>query len=181
MLSMGPIAGKIFDDYGPKVPLLVGSFLHVFGLMIASISTEYYQFFLSQGVCSPIGAGLMFYPGMTCISTWFFKKRGAAIGLAAAGSSLGGVMFPIIVSHMIPTAGFPWAMRTCSFLILGLLIFANLTVTSRIPPTRRPISLVAFIRPLGETSFLLNTMANFFFYWGMFLPFSFVSCSNRDR
>lgn len=117
---MGPLSGYVFDQFGPRVILLIGTFMHVFGLMMASISTEYYQFLLSQGVCSAIGAACIFTPAVACVSTWFYKKRGMAIGAAAAGSSLGGVLFPIIVSRMIREVGFGWAMRTCAFLILGL-------------------------------------------------------------
>lgn len=98
------------------------------------------------------------------MSTWFKKKRGAALGLVVTGSSLGGVIFPIMVVNLIPQVGFGWAMRLCAFLILALLIFANLTVRSRIAPTRRPFKFMAFVRPLGEPSFSLMTEAIFFFY-----------------
>jgi MFS family permease len=98
------------------------------------------------------------------VSTYFNKKRGAALGLVAAGSSLGGVIFPIMVVHLIPEVGFAWTMRICAFLILALLIFANLTMSSRIPPTKRPFTFTAFIRPLKEPTFLLLTLAIFFFY-----------------
>ncbi|KIX05494.1 uncharacterized protein Z518_06366 [Rhinocladiella mackenziei CBS 650.93] len=181
MLATGPLAGYIFDNYGHMHLLFIGTFLHVFGLMMASISKEYYQFLLSQGVCSAIGACFLFTPAMTCISTWFFKKRGMAIGLAASGSSLGGVLFPIIVSRMIEETGFPWAMRTCAFLILGLCIFAILTLRSRLPPTRRQFKVMAFIRPLGEVPMLLTTLAVFFFYWGMFPVFSFITAVANGR
>jgi len=181
MLATGPIAGFIFDNYGPTRLLMVGTFLHVFGLMMASLSTEYYQFMLSQGVCSAIGACFIFTPAVSCVSTWFFRKRGMAIGLAASGSSLGGVLFPIIVSRMVKETGFPWAMRTCAFLILGLCIFAILTLRSRFPPTRRPWSIMAFVTPLKETPMLLITIAAFFFYWGMFPVFSFVTAVGNGR
>ena len=58
----GPIAGKLADDFGPRIPIAIGSFLHVFGLMMTSISTEYYQIFLAQGVCSALGCCFLFYP-----------------------------------------------------------------------------------------------------------------------
>ena len=165
MLITGPFAGYYFDNYGPRWVLLFGSFMHVFGLMMASISKEYYQFLLSQGVCSAIGAACIFNPSLGCVSTYFFKKRGMAIGLAVSGSSLGGVIFPIIVSRMIKEVGFGWAMRTCAFLILGLMIFANLFLKARFPPTKRAFSFMAFIRPLQEVPMLLLTLAMFFFYW----------------
>ncbi len=107
---------------------------------------------------------MVFYPAFTCVSTWFLKKRGAALGLVAAGSSLGGVILPIMVVKLIPEVGFGWAMRICAFLILVLLAFANLTVRSRIPPTKRPFSAMAFVRPLKEPTFTLLTAAIFFFY-----------------
>jgi hypothetical protein len=69
-----------------------------------------------------------------------------------------------MVVHLIPEVGFGWALRICAFLILALLIFANLTVRSRIAPTKRPFSPMAFIRPLKEPTFLLLTGAIFFFY-----------------
>ena len=68
MLFGGPFVGKIFDDYGPRYLLAGGAFLHVFGLMMASISKKYYQFLLSQAVCSAIGASMVFYPAFTCVS-----------------------------------------------------------------------------------------------------------------
>ena len=65
MFLGGPVFGKILDSYGPRWLLLAGSFLHVFGLMMASISTRYYEFILSQGIVSPIGASIIFYSGQS--------------------------------------------------------------------------------------------------------------------
>lgn len=69
MLFGGPFVGKIFDDYGPRYLLAGGAFLHVFGLMMTSISKKYYQFLLAQAVCSAIGASMVFYPAFTCVSS----------------------------------------------------------------------------------------------------------------
>ena len=44
---------------------------------------------------------MIFYSAMSTITTWFFKKRGLAFGVIAAGSSLGGVILPIMVSNLI--------------------------------------------------------------------------------
>lgn len=136
--------------------------------MMTSISKKYYQFLLGQAVCSAIGASMIFYPAFTCVSTWFLKKRGAALGMVAAGSSLGGVILPIMVVKLIPEVGFGWEMRICAFLILALIVFANLTVRSRIAPTKRPFSAMAFIRPLKEPTFTLLTGAIFFFYCNLY-------------
>jgi len=86
------------------------------------------------------------------------------MGLVSIGSSLGGVIFPIMINQLIPQVGFGWTMRTCAFLILALLIFANLTVRSRVPPSKKPYHLKVFFTPYTEVLFLLVTLAMFFFY-----------------
>lgn len=210
----GPIWGKCYDNYGPRQLLLAGSFLHVFGLMMASLwydcnlpaaspwprLTHVPQFRIlpihlsprqalapnqsiniladdRPGVCSPIGASLIFYPAMSSTGTWFFKRRALAFGIMAAGSSLGGVILPIMVDRIIARAGFPWAMRGAAFLLLALLIYANLTVRSRLPPSPKPWSLMEFVLPFRELPFSLVVFASFLFFAGMFLPFTFVILS----
>jgi len=69
MMGSGPVVGKLFDTYGPRHLIAVGSFLHVFGLMMASIATEYYQFLLAQGVCSAIGIACIFQPGESDVAS----------------------------------------------------------------------------------------------------------------
>jgi hypothetical protein len=58
MFAGGTFAGKVFDDYGPRYLLVAGTFFHVFGLMMISISKTYYQILLNQAICSAIGASL---------------------------------------------------------------------------------------------------------------------------
>ena len=72
----------------------------------------------------------MGHPALSCIATWFNKKRGIANGILVTGSSLGGVIFPIMANRLITTVGYGWTMRACAFLILFLLIIAVLTVRS---------------------------------------------------
>ncbi|KAG8529254.1 uncharacterized protein KY384_005889 [Bacidia gigantensis] len=177
MFAGGPIAGKLYDNYGPKWILLVGSFFHVFGLMMASISTTYYQFLLSQGLCSPIGACLIFYSAMSSVGGWFSKNRALAFGVMASGSSLGGVIFPIMVQRIIARSGFGWAMRASAFLILGMQVYANLTVKSRFKQKPTPWRIGEFIKPYTEMPFFLVVLASFFFFFGMFLPFTFIILS----
>lgn len=65
-------------------------------------------------------------------------------------------------------------MRAAAFLMLGLLIYGNLTIRSRIPPTPKPWSLGEFITPLGELPYFLVVFASFLFFFGMFLPFNYI-------
>lgn len=111
---------------------------------------------------------------MSSVGTWFHKHRALAFGVMAAGSSLGGVIFPIMVDKLVAQHGFAWAMRISAFLILGLLVFANLTVKSRLRPTIKPWSIMEFVDPFRELPFVLVVVAAFLFFFGMFLPFTFI-------
>ncbi|KAF3483909.1 monocarboxylate permease-like protein [Arthroderma uncinatum] len=181
MLFCGPFFGTIFDNWGHSYLLMVGTALHVGGLMLANFMDTYAGLLLSQAVCSGLGASMVFYPSVTCVATWFFQRRAAALGPVVAGSSLGGVIFPIMVIRLIPKWGFGWTMRACAFLILCLLIFTNFTLKSRLPPSKRPWKLADMTQPMKEPAFLALSAAIFFYYWGMFLPVTYIVVAARKE
>jgi MFS family permease len=147
--------------------------------MMTSLATEYYQFILAQSIVSAAGAACLFYPSINAVSTWFYRRRAFALGIVASGSSLGGVIMPIMVERLVPKVGFGWAMRSCAFLILALCVIANLTIKSRIAPRKKPWRLMDFVVPLKEPTFALTTVAAMTFCFGLFLPFTFIILSAR--
>ncbi|KAL4996291.1 major facilitator superfamily domain-containing protein [Aspergillus recurvatus] len=155
MYASSPIYGKIYDNYGPKPLLVWGTGAHVFGLMVASLGKEYYQIFLAQSVCSALGAAAPLFAGTGPIGSWFLRRRALAFGVMASGSSLSG----IIVARLLPRIGFPWTIRICAFLFLGLLCIALVVVEPRVWPKPKPWELKAFFRPLREPAFLTTTLS----------------------
>jgi MFS family permease len=142
--------------------------------MMASLSSRFYQFTLSQGICSPIGASMILYPCFSIVATWFKNRRALAMGSVASGSSLGGVLLPILVERVMGRIGFAWIMRICAFVMLGLLIVVNLTVRSRLPPQPQPSSFGTYLRLFKEEAFLLTALTSFFYSMGMFIPITFM-------
>lgn len=89
MIFLGaPIAPLVDAGYFRHL-MASGSVLIVLGMMMTSIAKEYWQIFLSQGVCTGIGMGLIYMPAMVCVNTWFNRKKGIALGLGIMGSSAG--------------------------------------------------------------------------------------------
>jgi MFS family permease len=117
---------------------------------------------------------MLFYPAMNACFTWFWKKRAFALGIVAAGSGLGGIIFPIMVNRLIPQVGFGWTMRICAFFILFLGIIANLTVVSRLPPAKRPVKFRDFYSPFKEIPFALLSFGSFLTFFGLFQAFTFI-------
>lgn len=174
MVFGGLFFGRLFDTFGPQRLIMGGTVVYVFGLMMTSLCTEYYQFFLAQGVVSAIGSSACFNAALPAIVTWFYKRRAAAFGITAAGSSLGGVVLPIMMNHLIPTIGFGWTLRIVAFLFLALLSVASMTVKSRLPSRPKPLVLSEYTDAFKDPVYILVLVANFLFFWGMFLPFNFI-------
>ncbi|KAI0015569.1 monocarboxylate permease-like protein-like protein [Xylariomycetidae sp. FL0641] len=174
MFIWGPVVGKIFDTRGPRALLLAGTALHVGGLLLLSLATRYWQLLLAQGVCSATGASLLFFGGAAAVATWFARRRALALGLALAGSGLGGVVFPLAVHHLVRAVGFAWTLRACALLVLLCCAAAAAAVTSRLPPAPAPLALRDHARPLREPPFAAFTAGYFLFYLGFYVPYNFV-------
>ncbi|KAH8906507.1 putative monocarboxylate transporter [Coniochaeta sp. PMI_546] len=178
MSVLGPVIGHIYDRNGMRLLVIVGSLLHVFGLMMASISTQYYQFLLAQGVCSAIGVAVVFLSAISAVTGWFHKRRGLAFGVLSTGSSLGGVVFPVLLSRLIDKIGYGWAMRTSAFMILALLTVANLTLRSRQALTRRSGLRGHMWRPFHEKPFVLLLTGLFLVPFGLYIPINYLTVAS---
>ena len=86
------ICGKIFDSYGPRPLLIVGTMLHVMGLLFISFSQEYAALFLSQSICSAMGSSAIMWAGNNAVGTWFQRRRALALGIVSSGSSFGALI-----------------------------------------------------------------------------------------
>ncbi|KAF5866928.1 hypothetical protein ETB97_008734 [Aspergillus alliaceus] len=175
MFAMGPIVGRLYDTFGARYLIIGGTFFHVFGLMMASISKEYYQILLSQGLCSAIGASAIFQPALNAVSVWFNRKRGIAFATLSTGSSVGGVIFPIMVDRLVAQVGFAWSMRISAFMILFLLAIAIVTVKARSPPQQGPKpSRDQLVKPFKEPVFFLTLLGYMLLTYGVFIPINYV-------
>ncbi|KAF2178963.1 hypothetical protein K469DRAFT_731386 [Zopfia rhizophila CBS 207.26] len=125
-----------------------------------SLSKEYWQIVLAQGFCVGIGAGLVYVPALAIVATQFTTKRPMAVGIASAGSSIGGIIFPIMFRRLQPRVGFGWAVRSIAFINLGLSALA-LAILSR---HRLP-------KPSEDFAFDMLTVTNAGPFLGRTLPF----------
>ncbi|RDW76882.1 MCT family MFS transporter [Aspergillus mulundensis] len=170
--ATGAFAGPLFDRYGAWV-IRPPAIIYVFALMMTSLCTKYWQFMLAQGVLVGISTGMLQFPAMAAVSQYFDKKRGAALGLTIAGSSIGGVVFPIALSKMLNSSslGFGWSIRIIAFVMLVPMAISCLTVTARLPPRT-----TAFFIPgaLKSPLFVILIIAMFFQLLGMFSPIFFI-------
>ncbi|KAL8786672.1 MAG: hypothetical protein Q9195_008108 [Heterodermia aff. obscurata] len=136
LFAIGSASGRATDAGYFRAVFVTGSILQLLGIFMTSLSTEYWQLFLSQGICTGIGNGLLFTPALACISTYFSKKRGLALAIAASGNATGGMVFPAVVETLLPKIGFPWTMRALGFLMLGVTSVTLALMKTRLPPRK---------------------------------------------
>ncbi|KAK4553601.1 hypothetical protein LTR86_009397 [Recurvomyces mirabilis] len=172
LMLTGTLAGPLYDAGYVRTLLLGGSLLAVFGQMMLSLCTSYWQVFLAQAVCIGIGAGAIFVPGVAILSTYFNTKIATATGLAAAGSSLGGTIYPIVFYKLQPTIGFPWATRVIGFIMLATLIISNSVLKVRVLPAgrRKFLDLSAF----QEWPYIFFVAGNVCCFLGLYEPFFYI-------
>ncbi|KAB8218871.1 major facilitator superfamily domain-containing protein [Aspergillus novoparasiticus] len=172
---LGLWAGRLSDKRGPTLPLGLGTFFMVFGTMMASISSSYYQFVLSQGICCAIGFGLVFTPALAVQSQWFLRKRGFVVGLVMSGQNVGGVIWPVLVDRLINNYGLSlgWTLRTIGFMQLFLMVAATLMVHPRFPEMpQEPIPVKQF---LTDKRSILFTCSTLLFFFGIYIPYFYIT------
>ncbi|KAM3066980.1 hypothetical protein ACMFMF_010029 [Clarireedia jacksonii] len=85
-----------------------------------------------------------------------------------------GIIFPIMVFHLITEVGFGWAMRVCAFLMLLLLIIGSLIIRAFYPAQPHKVTSTQLVKPLTEPRFLLIMAGFFFFSYGFFVPINCI-------
>jgi len=175
------IMGNLFDSYGTKWILPIGTVVYSLGLMLLSLSTEFYQIILTQGIICGVGAAAVFNCATNSTLTWFFKYRAAALGIVVAGSSIGGIVLPIFMNKLIPRIGFPWTVRILGFVVLLFCGLACFTVKSRLPPRPKPLIIADVVKPFREVTFSLVVASSFFVFWGLYLPFNYLNIQAQQQ
>jgi predicted MFS family arabinose efflux permease len=166
------ICGPLYDRGYFRALLATGSFLLVFGQMMLSLCNSYYQVVLAQAICIGFGCGCLFIPSVAILSTYFTTKVATAMGLAASGSSLGGVVYPIVFHKLLPQIGFAWTTRVIAFIILATMLIPNVVMRVRVLPakSRSLFDLPAFKMP----AYSLMVLGFFIGFMGLYMPFFYA-------
>lgn len=173
VLVVGFATGPLYDRGHLRALLIVGSFLIVFGHMMLSISSTFWQALLSQGFCVGLGAGCLFIPAVAILPTYFSTKIGLAVGIAASGSSLGGIIYPIVFYRLIDQIGFGWTVRVLGFMILGLQLVPIFLLKMRVKPAR--VRALIDWSAFTDVPYMTFVLATFIGFLGLYVTLFYVS------
>lgn len=179
MLFVGAITGPIFDAGHLRFLLCIGTFGVVFGHMMLSLVHEFWQALLAQAFVIGLGAGFLFVPSVGVIAQYFDTRLVTAMGLSVSGSSLGGIIYPIMFDKLLHDLGFPWAVRIIGFMSLGMLSIPLLTMKIRTTaPGKRAIFDKTAFTEISVPSFMFS---GFLGYIGLLIPFFYIPLTASAR
>ncbi|EPS95561.1 hypothetical protein FOMPIDRAFT_61017 [Fomitopsis schrenkii] len=168
----GGFVGRLYDEYGPRVLMIPGTIILVSGTMLTSVSHLFYHFLLAQGVYTGIGIALLFYPSVAAVSAHFHRRRGRAVGIAMAGSGVGGLVYPIMFRQFFPQVGFGWGIRISGFIDLVLCGIALCAVTAHQSDQTesKPLFSMKTLKDMKDSRYILLVVASVFISFGLFIP-----------
>ena len=115
-----PIAGISVDRYGARRVIMPAAVL--FGLGVMSfylLSAALWHLYLLYFLLGVVGTGTTPVPFAKVISQWFDRRRGLALALTIAGSSVGTVIMPPLAQALISSIGWRQA-----YVVLGVIVIA---------------------------------------------------------
>ncbi|KAI1318988.1 putative MFS monocarboxylate transporter [Xylariaceae sp. FL0255] len=195
---LAPAAGVAVDKFGSSTLLVIGSVGQLIAIFLSSLATQYYQLFLSQSVLLGLSMAFILTPAVAVVSRRMPHRRGLALGIVIGGSSIAGVIWPILLDRLLYSdgVGFGWTMRIVGFNMLPLLAIAIITVkdvpVKKNVPAPEPNNTAVTTDESGSDqekpkakspvmevitnptyAMLCGSMA--FVYLGLFIPFFYIS------
>ena len=122
-LFMQPVAGVMFDRYSARWLMSAGSVLLAGGLWALANTTSVTQFIVVFGVTMAMANAFSgSLATQTTISRWFTLSRGRALGIAAIGTSAGGITIPALMAWWIQTSGWRGSLENLALVVIVLLL-----------------------------------------------------------
>lgn len=171
-----PLAGLIFDRFGPRVSYVCGLVSLGSGYFLAGRLDALWQFYLCVGVFGGVGVALLgMVTASALISRWFRARIGTAMGVAYAGLGFGVIAIVPFTQWLIESVGWRSA-----YSALGAGLFLVLPVVAGLPWRRFSRGHSDFIQSTSEPTddgWSLSRAARDSAFWGLVAAFFFTGAS----
>jgi MFS family permease len=125
---MAPLAGTLFDRFGPRVTYSGGLLCLSAAFFLASTLGNLWEFYLFIGVTIGVGVGLVgMVPASALLTRWFRARLSTAIGIAFSATGTGVLLFVPLSQWLIGQVGWRGAYQILAvviFLVVPVALFA---------------------------------------------------------
>ena len=122
----GPLVGWLVDRIEARRVMLLGALTTGIGFLAASRSDTYYALLAANLIIAMGVTAATLIPASLVIASWFGERRGLAMGLTFAGTSLGGAAMIVIANKAIAFGG--WRAGYLAMALPMVLIVAPLVL-----------------------------------------------------
>ncbi|XP_032439301.1 monocarboxylate transporter 13 [Xiphophorus hellerii] len=98
-----PLGAALCNAYNARLVVMTGGFLSGLGLILASQATCLVHLYLSMGVISGLGWGLVFTPMVATVMANFTRRRALAVGLGFSSIGLSSFAFNPLFQLLVET------------------------------------------------------------------------------
>lgn len=100
--------------------IMVGGFVAALGYLLNAFAPTVTFLIFSQGILHASGCAASYGPAIVLLSTYFDKRKGLANSLANVGGSIGGLIIPLLIRHLLDTYGLQGALMIMSGLLFHI-------------------------------------------------------------
>lgn len=150
-LLAGPAAAGLANAFGCRAVTISGSLLAAAGFCGAVFAQSIVQLYITIGLLSGIGFGLIFLPAAVNISFYFEKKRAFATGIAVCGSGIGGFLMAPCCQLLVAEFGWRGSMLILAGMTLNCCVVGALFRPIEEPePKLEPVPLKPLLLRIKE-------------------------------
>jgi MFS family permease len=129
---LAPPLGFLLDRFSVRRLMLTGAALLGLGYAVMSFATSFAQVLVVYGLLIAPANVMMGPTAVTVLlSRWFVKRRGTALGIAIAGISMGGVVFPPFIQWLLDSYEWREALRLFAAILSAVLLTAAFLVVNK--------------------------------------------------
>ena len=120
---VSPVAGIAIDRMSLKLIMVGAILMTALGFVGLSLATAMWQVPMIYGIGLSFGYVLLGpLSASTLLARWFHENRGMALGIAAAGTSFGGFLFPPLIQWLTDTLGWREGLRLFALCIAAVAV-----------------------------------------------------------
>jgi MFS family permease len=187
----GPFAAAFMNRFGVRRVIIAAMALIAGGLLASLAMTQVWQLVLLWGVIVGIGTGLTAMVLAATVATrWFNHRRGLVMGMLAASSATGQLIFLPLIAELTTRFGWRAALVFVSCMLAAVALVAALLMRDRpsdlnlplygetkiTPPPAEGVGLVSL---LLSPIYVLRDAARVPIFWVLFGTFFVCGCSTN--
>lgn len=132
-LALSPVAALLYNVFGFRILIIIGIILQTAAYIMASFATQLWQLYLTQGILVGVALVIIFLPTTLVLPTHFDHYLSTAMGIAALGIGLGGLVYSFCIHAVIETYGsYRWALRMVGLSSMVACLIAAIFIKPRV-------------------------------------------------